>query len=98
MTLPEAMELLDYWDMHPPSHLMLAALAGFKPKKRGAGKPTKMTPISPWAGPGPRPEPVRKVAPRADAPERKKGGDLSALVALAGKRGGVVQLDDLLGM
>jgi len=40
MTLPQVQELLDYWRVHPPQHLLLAAALGIHERsgheKRGA--------------------------------------------------------------
>lgn len=33
MTLPQVTELLDYWRMHPPLHLLLAAALGIHEKR-----------------------------------------------------------------
>jgi len=32
MTLPAIGDLVAYWKLHPPAHLLLAAAYGFKPK------------------------------------------------------------------
>lgn len=33
MTLPQVEELLDYWQDHPPVHVLVAAYLGFEPPK-----------------------------------------------------------------
>lgn len=35
MTLPQVEEQFSYWADHPPTHEILAARYGLKPKKRG---------------------------------------------------------------
>ena len=34
MTLPQVQELLDYWRVHPPLHLLIAAALGVEEKRR----------------------------------------------------------------
>ena len=43
LTLPQVYDLDDYWRVHPPLHLLVAAFAGYKsPSRRpGNGAPAK---------------------------------------------------------
>lgn len=36
LTLPEVEELLTYWADHPPTHILVAAYLGIKPKGSGS--------------------------------------------------------------
>jgi hypothetical protein len=34
MTLPQVYELLDYWERHPPLHLLVAGYLGYRPQRK----------------------------------------------------------------
>lgn len=37
LTWPEVQEHFEYWDEHPPVHLLVAGYLGYKPKKQESG-------------------------------------------------------------
>ena len=41
MTLPEVLDLFDYWQQHPPAHEMIAAYLGYKPPAKAGKSPKK---------------------------------------------------------
>ncbi len=85
MTLPEALDLLKYWRKHPPAHLLLAALARFKPKEETEdfAPATRISPVAPGVNVVPIRRSTRQGTSIATALAMTKGGEVS-LAALQG--------------
>ena len=39
LDMPSLAALTEYWDSYPPTHVMVAAYLGIKPKAKASGKP-----------------------------------------------------------